>query len=157
MRLHLTPSFETTPQTIKVMHCYNTDDCRVYNIDFKNPVNGCTYKSIIIHVPFDITQSVQFYTLEHCDIDEDEKDCIKELFYMFCHNLAKETPKYAYVHHIKWHDEDSCSHNTLPTELNIDISTMNDDNVYMEIQNVLERQFGHKPRIFSAVTYAPFE
>lgn len=169
MRLHLTPSFEVTQDTIEVTHRYNSQTHRIYNMDFQNPDTGDNYDSIIIHVPFDITQPIEFYKNEYWNngveegmstneqrYDEDEQNIIKELFYTFCHKHTSETPKYAYVHSITWHCNPSLN-KTLPTELNIKISNMNSDNIYTEIQNILLLRFGYKPVSFSIITYNPYE
>lgn len=169
MRLHLTPSFEVTQDTIEVTHRYNTPGGRIYHMDFKKPNSDQYYDNIILDMPLDITQPLQFSRLEPCDcgesesifecelkLDEDEKSSIKELFYTFCHNHTNGTPKYAYVHGITW-QYNPYSDETLPAELNIDISDMKDDNIYATIQDTLLLQFGYKPVSFSAITYTPYE
>lgn len=166
MRLHLTPSFEVTQDTIEVTHRYNTPGGRIYHMDFKKPNSDQYYDNIILNVPLDITQPIQFSRLEHdvveglfeceLELDEDEKNIIKELFYTFCHNHTEGTPKYAYVHSIKW-QYNPYSDETLPTELNVDISNTKGDNIYATIQDSLLLQFGHKPVSFSVITYAPYE
>lgn len=152
--------FGVTPDTIEVTRCHNTEDCRVYNIDLKTSKTDCNYESIIIHVPFDITQSIQFYTLEHRDIGKCEKDIIKDLFYDFCHKHTKGAPKYERIHHIHWCGKGSRSDKTLPEELHIEIPIANNGNLYMkhtEMEDILEKRFGRKPLYFSATPYTPFE
>lgn len=172
MKFHLTPAIEVTPDSVEITHMCNTETRRVYSMGFTNPkrtdpniITEDFSDAINIELPLDICKPMdifitgldqefgpKWYTAQ---MDPEDENAIKQLFYEFCHNHMDKHPsqKFAYVYDIEW--ANVTTDEELPTDATVDISKAED--IHEIIQIILQYRYHATPMKFKTIEYTPYE